>query len=378
DDQIDDDSDAEVDYMYSPFGRPPSRLGHRVLSAARKQSSNIRRNKNHISIERLKVDNSFLRNQNVKLSLELEHSRSTIQALKNIVNQKDLVLQNIRNENQNAILKIRILETLVMSKHAKDGSIILRSGGGEKDGGNVMVVNESDDRAKESVVDSVPNKESPSPMKQTRQKQTKQPPQSTLVTPQQPSSKSSTENPPTSQQPQITASSSDHQKPQPSLSLLPKRQKHQRRWSMDFGPRNSLANEDGSSDELEITSVSSNRHTVSPNSSTICVSGRQSTSSSRKVPRLIKRKTGDIIQSLASCRPTSTKNGYDYSPPATPTLVRSDTSDDEDGDQGEEEIECEDIDEKLQKQRKLGQRLFNRIFSSSSSTTAAARGPLSC
>ncbi|CAG8813502.1 17927_t:CDS:2, partial [Racocetra persica] len=92
-------------------------------------SKKSRRKSSATSLTRLKVDNSFLKNQNIKLLLELEHSRLTIQALKNIVNQKESTLQSYRNENQKAILKIRVLEALIFSKHAKDGSIIVRSSG---------------------------------------------------------------------------------------------------------------------------------------------------------------------------------------------------------------------------------------------------------
>ncbi|CAG8512024.1 18163_t:CDS:1 [Acaulospora morrowiae] len=362
DDQIDasdDGSDTEVDYVYSPFGRPPSRLGHRVSPTTKKQLSNNRRNKSHISIERLKVDNSFLKNQNAKLLLEIEHSRSTIQALRNIVNQKDLDLQNVRNEN-------RFLEALIRSKHAKDGSIIVRSGG---DG----AVNGSDDKTKEPTRS---NKESSSALKC----QQKQPTKSIPESPQPSSSKLSAtmtiENPSLLQHSPSTVDS-----PKPPLPPLSPKRKKQRRWSMDFGPQNPLTTDESSDDQDADTSASSRRHPASStSSSTIYTNDRRSTSSSRSVPRLIKRKTGDIIQSLASCRPTSTKNGYDYSPSCSPTLVRSDTSDDEYEDNREEEVECEDIDEKSQKQRRLGHRLFGKIFSSSSSsstTAAAARGPLS-
>ncbi|CAG8544332.1 17749_t:CDS:2, partial [Gigaspora rosea] len=116
----------DVDYMYAPFGRPPSRLGRHTDSMH--SDSKKSRKSSATSLTRLKVDNSFLKNQNIKLLLELEHSRLTIQALKSIVNQKESTLQSYRNENQKAILKIRVLEALIFSKHAKDGSIIVRSG----------------------------------------------------------------------------------------------------------------------------------------------------------------------------------------------------------------------------------------------------------
>ncbi|CAG8687032.1 4407_t:CDS:2, partial [Scutellospora calospora] len=125
----DKESDMEIDYMYAPFGRPPSRLGRHSDSMG-SSSKKSRRKSSTTSLTRLKVDNSFLKNQNIKLLLELEHSRLTIQALKNIVNQKESTLQSFRNENQKAILKIRVLEALIFSKHAKDGSVIVRSGGG--------------------------------------------------------------------------------------------------------------------------------------------------------------------------------------------------------------------------------------------------------
>ncbi|GBC02847.1 hypothetical protein RclHR1_04860001 [Rhizophagus clarus] len=42
----------------------------------------------------------------------------------------------------------------------------------------------------------------------------------------------------------------------------------------------------------------------------------------RNLPRILKRRTGDIIQTLSSCRSSSTKNGYDHSPPNTPPFER--------------------------------------------------------
>ncbi|CAG8540483.1 6776_t:CDS:2 [Cetraspora pellucida] len=252
------ESDIDVDYMYAPFGRPPSRLGNHSDSMG-SGSKKSRRKSSTTSLTRLKVDNSFLKNQNIKLLLELEHSRLTIQALKNIVNQKESTLQGYRNENQKAILKIRVLEALIFSKHAKDGSIIIRSSGG----GSV--------------------------------------------------------------------------------------------------------NENGLSTNDKIANDSKSRGGM---------------------PRLIKFKTGDLIQTLASCRPTSTKNGYDFSPPSTP--IPFDKNEISDGDNGEEsdvDEVCENldgnsIDEKLQRQRRLGQGLLSKIFSSSTfpssiTITPAARGSLS-
>nr|CAG8509322.1 6116_t:CDS:2 [Entrophospora candida] len=80
-----------------------------------------------ISMIRIKVDNNFLKNQNFKLLQELEQSRLTIQALKNIVSQKDDLIQHLNTENQKLTLKNRVFEALLLSKHSKDGSIILRT-----------------------------------------------------------------------------------------------------------------------------------------------------------------------------------------------------------------------------------------------------------
>ncbi|CAG8778326.1 24362_t:CDS:1, partial [Gigaspora rosea] len=105
-------------------------------------------------------------------------------------------------------------------------------------------------------------------------------------------------------------------------------------------------------------------------------------SKSRGMPRLFK--------TFASCRPTSTKNGYDFSPPCTPTppLDHHELSDDNNVEESEVEEISENIDEniiideKLQRQRKLKQGLLSKIFSSTSlqssiTTTPAARGSLS-
>ncbi|CAG8824529.1 1532_t:CDS:1, partial [Racocetra persica] len=181
--------------------------------------------------------------------------------------------------------------------------------------------------------------------------------------------------------------------------------KHQRRWSMDFGPRNHLntdLNPDLNTDDvtnipddnnvdiaLSSSPHSSRRlHSVSPtSSSTVYADSTANDPKSRGMPRLIKFKTGDIIQTLASCRPASTKNGYDFSPPSTP--IPFDKNELSDGDNNDEESDvdevCENtdgnsIDEK--RQRKLGQGLLSKIFSSTSfpssiSMTPAARGSLS-
>ncbi|CAJ0839819.1 6965_t:CDS:2, partial [Entrophospora sp. SA101] len=82
---------------------------------------------------RIKVDNNFLKNQNFKLLQELEQSRLTIQALKNIVSQKDDLIQHLNTENQKLTLKNRVFEALLLSKHSKDGSIILRTGNNNND-----------------------------------------------------------------------------------------------------------------------------------------------------------------------------------------------------------------------------------------------------
>src|SRR5437016_7049641 len=119
-----DDNDFNEKIKLEVFNRPPSRLG-RPLSNPYKR--NIKRN--GPSVDRIKMENAFLKNQNNKLDQELEQCRLTIQALKNIVTQKDIALQNSQSENQKAILQIRVLETLILSKHSKDGSITVRSGG---------------------------------------------------------------------------------------------------------------------------------------------------------------------------------------------------------------------------------------------------------
>ncbi|CAG8653100.1 8449_t:CDS:2 [Cetraspora pellucida] len=325
----DKESDIDVDYMYAPFGRPPSRLGNHSDSMG-SGSKKSRRKSSTTSLTRLKVDNSFLKNQNIKLLLELEHSRLTIQALKNIVNQKESTLQSYRNENQKAILKIRVLEALIFSKHAKDGSIIIRSSGGGSVNENGLSTNDKIGIKADNKVDNID-----------------------------------------------------------------KKIKHQRRWSIDFGPRSHLNPDDDvlPDDNADITlsqHSSRRRHSISPtSSSTVCADNTANDSKSRGgMPRLIKFKTGDIIQTLASCRPTSTKNGYDFSPPSTPIpFDKNEISDDDNGEESDVDEVCENldgnsIDEKLQRQRRLGQGLLSKIFSSSTfpssiTITPAARGSLS-
>ncbi|CAG8520795.1 5295_t:CDS:2 [Racocetra fulgida] len=404
------------------FNSDDSRHSDSMGSGSRKS----RRKSSATSLTRLKVDNSFLKNQNIKLLLELEHSRLTIQALKNIVNQKESTLQSYRNENQKAILKIRVLEALIFSKHAKDGSIIVRSSGGGSVNENGLSTNDkkldikvdkvdnvdkvlNDDTIHTNLTNLVDNSLQPAsyqdklsikkskeklPKKDSSPKSTKNsspPPRSNNNSPPQ-----STKNPQSIQSiknsspsPQQSSQSSSIFRPQSILSsILPsqsndssKKIKHQRRWSMDFGPRSHLT--------LSSSPHSSRRlHSVSPtSSSTVYADSTANDPKSRGMPRLIKFKTGDIIQTLASCRPASTKNGYDFSPPSTP--IPFDKNELSDGDNNDEESDVDEICENTdgnsieeKRQRKLGQGLLSKIFSSTSfpssiSMTPAARGSLS-
>ncbi|RGB37861.1 hypothetical protein C1646_693539 [Rhizophagus diaphanus] len=330
DDSDIDDNDFNEKIKLEVFNRPPSRLG-RPLSNPYKRHNK----RNGPSVDRIKMDNAFLRNQNSKLSQELEQCRLTIQALKNIVTQKDIALQNSRSDYQKAILQVRVLETLILSKHSKDGSIIVRSGG---IGGNnlptvtsllqekdmISLFKEKDlilqEKEKESLkclnkpidfIDSIDSLESDS------LENTPQIPQTTQ--------------PPSLETPSDFIGSSDDDDDDDDLippPLPPKRaNRHIRRWSMDFGSNNRLGQDEEGSIQMNMINSNITQATSSDDNTIISSSGTTPSSSTltpinndlqRNLPRILRRRTGDIIQSLSSCRSSSTKNGYDHSPPSTP------------------------------------------------------------
>lgn len=326
DDSDIDDNDFNEKIKLEVFNRPPSRLG-RPLSNPYKRHNK----RNGPSVDRIKMDNAFLRNQNSKLSQELEQCRLTIQALKNIVTQKDIALQNSRSDYQKAILQVRVLETLILSKHSKDGSIIVRSGG---IGGNNLptvtsLLQEKDvvslfqekgliqEKEKDSLkclekpIDSIDSLESDS--------------LETTTTPQVPQ----TTQPPSLETPSdFIGSSDDDDEDLIPPPLPPKRaNRHFRRWSMDFGSNNQLGQEEEGSIQMNMINSNITQATSSDDNTIISSSGTTPSSSTltpinndlqRNLPRILRRRTGDIIQSLASCRSSSTKNGYDHSPPSTP------------------------------------------------------------
>ncbi|CAJ0888988.1 3350_t:CDS:2, partial [Entrophospora sp. SA101] len=231
---------------------------------------------------RIKVDNNFLKNQNFKLLQELEQSRLTIQALKNIVSQKDDLIQHLNTENQKLTLKNRVFEALLLSKHSKDGSIILRTGNNNNDhiSGNADEIFSKDD----SFINSN-NCNSNSDKKVIKNN----------VSP-----VSSAHPPP------LPPKKANHN---PSQFLLLKKPKFQRRWSIDFGPHYNLSN----------TSTNS-----LPSSPTLVTTIQQVNNNKHNNVSQLLRKPGNIIQSLtSSCNPMNMKNnGYDYSPSITPTSIR--------------------------------------------------------
>ncbi|CAI2167146.1 10506_t:CDS:2 [Funneliformis geosporum] len=302
------ESDVEQD-DYIDFqalnNRPPSRLG-RPLSPSLRKSTRISK-RNGPSVDRIKMENAFLKNQNNKLAQELEQCRLTIQALKNIVGQKDIALQNVRAENQQENLKNKVLEALLLSKHAKDGSIIIRSGGNDNNLLNNLPSVTSYLQERDSLKKEIPRK--PVPQESEAPIPSPQSQQTPLVL-------------------QTAADASDDNDLLPP-PLPPKRQnRHIRRWSMDFGPNNRLGFDDESLNIGNDNETSFDDHhtmlppstSVTPTSSTLTPTKDHDLQRSiPQIPRLLRRRTGDIIQSLASCRPSSTKNGYDYSPPCTPS-----------------------------------------------------------
>ncbi|PKK70617.1 hypothetical protein RhiirC2_746095 [Rhizophagus irregularis] len=325
DDSDIDDNDFNEKIKLEVFNRPPSRLG-RPLSNPYKRHNK----RNGPSVDRIKMDNAFLRNQNSKLSQELEQCRLTIQALKNIVTQKDIALQNSRSDYQKAILQVRVLETLILSKHSKDGSIIVRSGG---IGGNNLPTVTSLLQEKEMIslfqekdlilqekcldkpidsIDSIDSLESDSL-------------ENTIITSQIPQ----TTQPPSLETPSdFIGSSDDDDEDLIPPPLPPKRaNRHIRRWSMDFGPNNRLGQDEEGSIQMNMINSNITQATSSDDNTIISSSGTTPSSSTltpinndlqRNLPRILRRRTGDIIQSLSSCRSSSTKNGYDHSPPSTP------------------------------------------------------------
>jgi len=347
-DFVNDDSDDDDEDDKSKFNRPPSRLG-RPLSHPYK-SRNLKRN--GPSVDRIKMENAFLKNQNNKLAQELDQCRLTIQALKNIVGQKDIALQNARSESQQAILQIRVLEALILSKHSKDGSIIVRSGGNNIPSVTSLLQEKETLKRKD-----IPRKPVP---------QGSDPPAAAPQTPQQSPQQTTTQ--PSLIQSPILHTSTDSSESSDELDLLPpplppKRiNRHTRRWSIDFGTNNHLGNEIEESFNMSnmssnITHItSSDDHTIiscsgTPSSSTIAPSNNHDLQ--RNLPRILRRRTGDIFQSLASCRPSSTKNGYDPSPPSTPSSER-DSRDSEDSNESV-------INEKSTKRKKPVQQNISRF-----------------
>ncbi|RIA84144.1 hypothetical protein C1645_784760 [Glomus cerebriforme] len=321
DDDYDDDSDIDDNdfnekIKLQVFNRPPSRLGRPVSNPYKRTTK-----KNGPSLDRIKMENAFLKNQNNKLAQELEQCRLTIQALKNIVGQKDIALQTSQSENQKAILQIRVLEALMLSKHSKDGSIIVRSGGV---GGNNYISRNPVSQESDSIA-TAPQV----PLNQELSPTLTQPPILQTVTDSLEISEV------------VDNKNNDDNDDDENLippPLPPKRtNRHNiRRWSIDFGTNNHLGHDD-EGEEMIPMNISTNITQITSSDDTTIISSSGTVPSSstltpsnndlqRTIPRLLKRRTGDIIQSLASCRPSSTKNGYDHSPPSTPSERDSDDS----------------------------------------------------
>jgi hypothetical protein len=354
-----DDNDFNEKIKLEVFSRPPSRLGRPLSNPYKRQSK-----RNGPSVDRIKMDNAFLRNQNSKLSQELEQCRLTIQALKNIVTQKDIALQNSRSDYQKAILQVRVLEALILSKHSKDGSIIVRSGGiGGNNLPNLPTVASLELSEKDFLKSlDVQEKSIVSSESDSLETTTPQVPNQTLTT--QPSLLESTTD-------FIGSSDDDDDDIINDLSpppLPPKRanRPHTRRWSMDFGINNRLGQEEEGSIQLNMINSHITQKTSSDDNTIISSSGTTPSSSTltpinndlqRNLPRILRRRTGDIIQTLASCRSSSTKNGYDHSPPCTPFDRESDDSNETVVNVSNETV----INEKSTKKRKSAQQNLSKL-----------------
>ncbi|KAG0023112.1 hypothetical protein BGZ81_008250 [Podila clonocystis] len=75
------------------------------------------------ALNRLEVENAYLISQNTSINRDLQHCRNTIMALKQIVAQKEEIIEQMRHEHRQACLKAKFMESVLAEYHdARDSS----------------------------------------------------------------------------------------------------------------------------------------------------------------------------------------------------------------------------------------------------------------
>ncbi|KAF9327926.1 hypothetical protein BG006_008838 [Podila minutissima] len=75
------------------------------------------------ALNRLEVENAYLISQNTSLNRDIQHCRNTVMALKQIVAQKEEIIEQMRHEHRQACLKAKFMESVLAEYHdARDGS----------------------------------------------------------------------------------------------------------------------------------------------------------------------------------------------------------------------------------------------------------------
>ncbi|KAF9374487.1 hypothetical protein CPB97_012068 [Podila verticillata] len=69
------------------------------------------------ALNRLEVENAYLINQNTSLNRDIQHCRNTVMALKQIVAQKEEVIEQMRHEHRQACLKAKFMESVLAEYH---------------------------------------------------------------------------------------------------------------------------------------------------------------------------------------------------------------------------------------------------------------------
>ncbi|KFH73043.1 hypothetical protein MVEG_00268 [Podila verticillata NRRL 6337] len=69
------------------------------------------------ALNRLEVENAYLINQNTSLNRDIQHCRNTVMALKQIVAQKEEIIERMRHEHRQACLKAKFMESVLAEYH---------------------------------------------------------------------------------------------------------------------------------------------------------------------------------------------------------------------------------------------------------------------
>ncbi|KAG0086368.1 hypothetical protein BGZ92_008194 [Podila epicladia] len=69
------------------------------------------------ALNRLEVENAYLISQNTSLNRDIQHCRNTVMALKQIVAQKEEIIEQMRHEHRQACLKAKFMESVLAEYH---------------------------------------------------------------------------------------------------------------------------------------------------------------------------------------------------------------------------------------------------------------------